>query len=207
MQQRLGFDGKDGVVPLVRNAGHRSPPLGCDYRCYGLPSNLRWEEIRRRLQAGGEELASIMSWINGALTGLNMALHDTFDISPYSAEDILPVLVLEMCESNPDWPLHAAILELAHVFAPFRARTDAQSVVLMIDSQRLRMRQPALRLLQSALAVRGFLPQTAVGGRDGELLRKALLAFQHSEDLPLSGLPDLPTFSRLMQPPSRVGGA
>ncbi|MBI1386676.1 MAG: hypothetical protein GC150_17365 [Rhizobiales bacterium] len=200
MQRNPNAGSGANVLPLLRHAAHGSPPLGCDYRSYGDIAYLRWPHIRARVEAGGEELQQLFSCVDGALTGLNMALHDTFDISPFLADDTLPVVVLDVSEANPLWPLHAVVLEVARILAPLRARTDGPSVTLVVAGRRLRLRECTLRLIQGALSARGFLAPSLVGCADGARLESALLAFQGAEGLTLSGLPDALTLAHLARP-------
>lgn len=201
MERQLGANNSDGVLPLLRHAGHPSPPLGCDYRTYGQVASWCWPDVNRCLRAGGANAAFLLAWIDGALSGLNMALHDTFDISPFTSEVAMRALVIEASADNPHMPLHGVVLHVARSLVPFRARRDGPGVTLAAAGQSVRLRAASLRLLQTALASRGFLGRQLIGTDDAALLRAALLAFQHSEDLPLSGLPDPLTLARLTREP------
>ncbi len=137
-------------------------------------------------------------WIEGHLTATNRYRPDTFDIAPWQTTRLLMALLFAHCQNNPDQRLFEAVQNLEEVLAS--SRLAERSEVVEIDAGengKLAVYHEILKRAQQALIERGFLKGGA-DGRYGPKTRAALEAFQRSEGLRRTGLPDQETLFKLL---------
>jgi hypothetical protein len=169
------------------------------YAARGAYATQTCEQFQASVQAGGASLTGAVAWIDGVLTGINMAFPATFDISPYRGAAIVPAMVLQQCAATPQVPAHAALFQVISALAPVRAQSDGPVVAMTANGQSLAVREETLKFIQQSLMQRGFLRTQRADGRYTETLRAALKAFQEQERLPVTELPDPETLFRLIR--------
>lgn len=187
------------VIPIWPHPPRRSEPLGCDYVPHGHAARLDGVEVAAALDAGGAAAAAVIGWVDGLLTGVNMAMPDTFDISPYPDEPFAQVMVLDNATCHVGRPLHAAAFDTVGRLRGLRAQADSPRITFAAGEHRIAIRQETLKVLQQALIRRGWLTPPRVDGCDSPALRDALRRFQASVGLTTSGLPCPDTLLALLQ--------
>lgn len=153
------------------------------------------DALRARLD--GAAPAALSAWVQGVLTGINMALPNTFDIAPFRGDPALPDLVMRRCEASPEAPLHAVLFQVVNALVPLRLEQAAPTVAMTVGGRTVLLAEPTVRQVQQALIQRGFLRQQRLDGQYTAAVRAALAAFQEAERLPVTGLPDPETLLRL----------
>ena len=137
-------------------------------------------------------------WIEGHLTATNRYRPDTFDIAPWQTTRLLMALLFAHCQNNPDQRLFEAVQNLEEVLAKGRLRRKSEVVEIDTGEKRkLVLYHEVLKRAQQALIERGFLKGKA-DGQFGPKTRAALEAFQQSEGLRKTGLPDQETLFKLL---------
>ncbi|MBI1386675.1 MAG: hypothetical protein GC150_17360 [Rhizobiales bacterium] len=185
------------------------------YAARGTPAVMRCADLTRLLQpaapaqpgvqgtpalnpaARAAQIGAFMAWVDGVLTGVNMSLPNTFDISPYRGASIVQALVVQRCAANPTLFVHQAVLQAVNALGPFRSQSDSPVVAISVNGNNLAIREDTLRQVQQALMTRGFLRAGRPDGRFTVSTRAALKRFQEAQRLPLSELPDPETLQRL----------
>lgn len=187
------------VIPLWPHQSSHLEPLGCDYAAHGQVANLDGTEVAAALDAGGSAASAVVGWVDGLLTGVNMAMPDTFDISPYPDEPIVQAMVLDQALSHARHSLHAAAFNVVGRLRELRAQSDSPRVTLFAGRNRITIRQQTLKTVQQALIRRGWLRPPRADGVDSLALRAALHRFQVAAGLTPSGLPCPDTVLALLQ--------
>ncbi len=183
------------------------------YAARGTPAVMRCADLTRLLQAatpaGGQnapapnaaasaaQMGAFLAWVDGVLTGVNMTLPNTFDISPYRGAAIVQAMIVQRCAANPALFVHQAMFQAVNALAPFRSPADGPVVAMSVNGQNLAIREDTLRQVQQALMVRGFLRAGRPDGRFTASTRAALRQFQQAQRLPVTELPDPETLVRL----------
>lgn len=148
-------------------------------------------------QGNTETLERVLHWTQGYISARNKMTEGTFDTIPtYRVEDIL-ALINVVCLNNQDSQLETATSSIIDLFEPVWLSASSNVSTLEADGQSLPLRDGVLRQVQQALADQGFYDST-VDGVFGARSATALRAFQSSEGLTETGLPDLATLMRLL---------
>ena len=126
---------------------------------------------------------SIGGWIEGYLTAVNAQTPETYDITPWQQTDLFAALLESHCQANPDINII--------VIPP----TPLKSVD--IGDRQVYLYDVVLRRIQQALKDKGHY-QGGIDGDYGPGTRAAMTAFQQSEGLEVTGLPDQVTLFQLL---------
>jgi hypothetical protein len=169
------------------------------YAARGQQAALTCGGLAQITKAGGAPLAATIAWIDGVLTGVNMVLPNTFDISPYRGSPITAAMVIQRCAASPNAPVHVVLFQVINSLAPLRAQADSPVITMSVGQQNLGIRQDTLKLVQQALIQRGFLRTQRIDGLYTERVRAALKEFQKSENLPQTEIADPDTVQRLLR--------
>jgi len=150
-------------------------------------------------RAGGTEAyAFYRSWLNGYLSAYNQFRPETFDISAGAPIEQLAEAVARICESEPERPFWAAASRLTRLLDDRRLTVKPELVNLTAGENTVTVTKAQVRRVQQALKDRGY-QVGVVDGLYGGNTRRALEAFQQSEALPVTGLPDAATVAKLLQ--------
>lgn len=187
------------VVMIRPPAPRRSATLNLDYALHGRPALFSGGRVRAALSANGADAALVNGWIGGLLTGLNMALPQTYDVSPFPERMFVRDLVLAGSMSDPNQPLHQAAQQVVEALIPARAQSCSETMTLTDGDSQVMIRRDTLKFVQQALIRRGFLTPPRVDGCDSPALRAALRAFQSAVGLTAAGLPDPDTLLVLLR--------
>ena len=139
----------------------------------------------------------LTSWIMGYLTASDRLVKDTFDETPVMAPEALTNMVIGVCRRNPDARVEAVANSVLTQLATARLLHDSPVVEARQGAQTVLIRQATLVAMQKALE-RDKLLKDPADGKFGGGTAAALLAFQKSQHLPETSLPDSDTVVRLL---------
>jgi hypothetical protein len=143
-------------------------------------------------------LAAYQSWMSGYLTAANRLSPETFDMIAWQGVGVLLAAIEGHCRRNPDLPFHAAIGALVTALAPDRVTARSALVRIPAGETTLVIYEETLRRAQKQLADRK-LYTGRVDGKFGDGTRRAIEAFQKSDNITVNGLPDQQTLFRLLR--------
>ncbi len=138
------------------------------------------------------------SWLNGYLSAYNQFQPETFDISSGAPIEQLIAAVEQICEADPQRPFWAAASRLTRLLYDRRMTVKPELVNLTAGENTVTVTKAQVRRVQQALKDLGY-QVGVVDGLYGGNTRRALEAFQQSESLPVTGLPDPATAAKLLQ--------
>lgn len=147
--------------------------------------------------SGGADIAAYGGWLEGFVTGHNQFNDDTFDFLPWQSTQTALGMVRFVCgNSDPDTRFSAAVVSLLRVLAPQRLTESAEPMALKRAGTTVVLYDAVLARVQARLAELDFLPRDGDDATEDDTAA-ALRAFQKSQNLPESGLPDQLTLTRL----------
>jgi hypothetical protein len=144
-------------------------------------------------------IASYVNWMYGYITATNRSSPETFDLIAWEGAGVLLAALDAHCRKNPDLPFHVAIGALVNTLARDRIAARSELVRVTSGETTLIFYEETLRRMQKQLADRKFY-NGKIDGRFGDGTRRALEAFQKSENIAVTGLPDQLTLLRLVRP-------
>ncbi len=141
----------------------------------------------------GRRLAA--AWLTGYLTAHQRLIPDVFDLSAWQSPALLLSLLDQYCAANPDQIVELGAQELVGYLLP-RALTEPAEAIAVEneDGQGVLIYLPVMAHIREALAAQGH-----ASGSDVSEIVAALRAYQASNGLEPTGLPDQPTLARLLQ--------
>lgn len=139
----------------------------------------------------------LTSWMMGYITASDRLVKGTFDESPIMAPEALSGMVIGVCRQNPEARVEAAAFAVLNQLATARLLHDSPVVEARAGDRAVLIRQATLIAMQRSLVQDKLLKEPA-DGRFGSGTAAALLAFQKSQHLPETGLPDASTVVRLL---------
>jgi peptidoglycan hydrolase-like protein with peptidoglycan-binding domain len=146
----------------------------------------------------------LTSWIMGYLTASDRLVKDTFDETPVMAPEALTTMIIGVCTRNPDARVETVANNVFTQLAAARIPHDSPIVEARAGDRMVLIRKSTLIAMQNAL-VKDKLMKDPADGTFGSSTSTALLAFQKSQNLPATGLPDASTVVRLLiEMPSKV---
>lgn len=142
----------------------------------------------------------LASWILGYLTAVNHMTQGTFDASPVIDPQSLADIVFNECVRVPDQPVHAVVAGWINAVVKASVHTASPIIEAKAAGKTMPVRAATLESLQRALAALGRYDGKP-DGTFGPKLEAALRAYQHTEKMPETGLPDAATIYRLLVMP------
>lgn len=149
--------------------------------------------------ASGNEL---MSWIAGYLSAVNRGATGTFDSSPILDPATMANMVAQICRENPKYLVETATYNLIVAMAPARLKSDSPMMRLTLGKNATLIRKDTLIAMQAALVQGHFLNKKPDGVFDVST-QNALKAFQKTQKLSETGIPDPATVLRLLVSPRK----
>ena len=170
----------------------------------GLASCVQFLEAR---ETGSEQYFQFGGWMNGYLTALNRLEEETFDLVPWQSPDFLATALANYCVQNREQSFHNAVFLMAERLKEQRleSRSETVSIASGGDGQPIRLYQAVIERAIGALGELGFPVSPSGDDFNEEGFRQALTAFQETEGLPMTGLPDQASLLRLFYPEARQG--
>jgi peptidoglycan hydrolase-like protein with peptidoglycan-binding domain len=146
----------------------------------------------------------LTSWIMGYLTASDRLARDTFDETPVMAPEALTTMIIGVCNRNPDARVETVANNVFTQLAAARIPHESPIVEARAGDRMVLIRKATLVAMQNSL-VKDKLMKEPADGTFGSSTSTALLAFQKSQNLPATGLPDASTVVRLLiEMPSKV---
>jgi len=139
--------------------------------------------------------STYVSWLQGYATATNQMTPRTYDITPTNDGLDFAKVVAVVCNASRQDSLQVAAVKTIAALQPVRQAGESQNVTVTADGKSVQIHQGALQILQAGLAAKKLFGGMANGLPSAELT-KAIKAFQASEKLPVTGLPDIDTFIR-----------
>ncbi len=140
---------------------------------------------------------SIGGWIEGYLTAVNAQTPETYDITPWQQTDLFAALLESHCQANPDINIIVIIRGMVDSLMGERLREPTPLKSVDIGDRQVYLYDVVLRRIQQALKDKGHY-QGGIDGDYGPGTRAAMTAFQQSEGLEVTGLPDQVTLFQLL---------
>lgn len=148
--------------------------------------------------AGDEHRAALfIAWIEGYVSAVNRFQDDTFDSAPVLAGGQMGAIVLNVCRSSPQMRFETAVAAVLNTFASARVRRDSPVLDVDVAGRSVSIRRETLLRIQDRLREKG-LYSMASDGLFGPGTQRALRAFQESEGLEVTQIPDTDTLIRLL---------
>lgn len=146
----------------------------------------------------------LTSWIMGYLTASDRLVKNTFDETPVMAPEALTAMIVGVCQRNPDARVESVANNVLNQLAAARVLHDSPVVEAREGDRAVLIRKATLAAMQTTL-VRDNLLKAPADGVFGKSTAAALQAFQKSQRLPETGLPDPATVVRLLiEMPAKV---
>jgi peptidoglycan hydrolase-like protein with peptidoglycan-binding domain len=139
----------------------------------------------------------LTSWILGYLTASDRLEKDTFDETPVMAPEALNAMIIGVCQKYPDARVETVANTVFSQLAAARVMHESPIVEARSGSQFVPIRKATLIAVQATL-VKNKLMKDPADGNFGSATEAALKAFQKSQGLPETGLPDPATVVRLL---------
>lgn len=135
------------------------------------------------------------SWIMGYASAYNRSTSNIFDVYPLPAGGGLVSLVATLCAANPNSSVEGATAQLFAILRPLSLAGETPLVAFAVGGKTISIREESVRLLERSLTGRGLLKEKE-GGKFSPQLVMAIQAFQKSEGIAVTGLPDMQTLIR-----------
>jgi peptidoglycan hydrolase-like protein with peptidoglycan-binding domain len=139
----------------------------------------------------------LTSWILGYLTASDRLEKDTFDETPVMAPEALTAMIIGVCQKYPDARVETVANTVFSQLSAARVMHESPIVEARAGSQFVPIRKATLIAVQATL-VKNKLLKDPADGTFGSATETALKAFQKSQSLPETGLPDPATVVRLL---------
>jgi hypothetical protein len=161
-----------------------------------VPCSLYTEARTRRLT---DRLATFEGWLHGYTTGYNRFEAQTFDVVAWQGNSLLLAALDRYCKENPQQRFETAVAGLMNGLKPDRIVAQSESVVIKSGDTTMTLYKEVVVRIQKALTQRKLFAGKA-DGRYADDTKRAMEAFQKSQNLPTTGLPDRQTMFALFQP-------
>ena len=130
-----------------------------------------------------------MGWIDGYLSAANQFTEKTFDLVPWGNTVLLATLIENHCETNKDQHFYVAVNQLAAAMMKDRIIEHSELIKTEHDGNKTYVYQEVLMRMQKVLK-KEKLYRGKPDGKYGQGTRKAIIEFQKSHKLAVTGLPD-----------------
>lgn len=155
--------------------------------------SLSCEAFLQSVETDSEARLAYAEWVSGYLTALNRFEDGTFDTSYISSNLEVTALVGRVCTTRPDVLVEAALSGLVDLMNTSKVEQETELVRLSLGESSLMLRQSVLEQFIQRLVEEGHLNEPR---SFDNTVRDAVIAYQQSNNLPVSGLPDFNTLIR-----------
>lgn len=145
------------------------------------------------------ELGQMLSWVAGYVTAANRYEPATYDLVAWQDELYILGSIRTYCGANPRTTLAEMARALVRSLGPGRLAAASPPQTILVGNRRLTLASAVIVRAKTALARRGHYRGTLDASPGAGFLR-AVAAFQQSERLAPTGLPDQETLFRLFAP-------
>lgn len=138
-------------------------------------------------------------WIEGHITAQNRLQNNTFDISPWQSTELILKIIESICAKNPELKFYQVVDII--VAGLLKQKLDSASEFKNVGTidKPLVLQSEMIGRIQQVLNHKGFY-KGAIDSVYGESSRAAMRAFQSSNGLSVTGLPDQGTLFELFKP-------
>lgn len=150
-------------------------------------------------KTSGPRYQQLIGFAEGYLTAANRYEPNTFDLAPWHTMGGIGVILDGYCRSNATTHFAAALEKMVVTMQPLRLADYSPSIDMVDGDHHVRVYQTILKRAQSVLQRRGLYAGVP-DGNDAPELRKAIRAYQTTEKLEPTGLPDSVTLWKLLSP-------
>ncbi len=145
-----------------------------------------------------DAFAGFTAWIGGFLSAANALRPDTYDLTPWQPIEVAAAQLARACEQQPDARVAVAMVEYIRFLHPNRLREPSEVIQVRNGQQAVFVYKAVLSDIRSRLTAGGAMI-TDPAGTYGDSFGNAVLAFQSSQGLKQTGLPDLATLFALLR--------
>jgi peptidoglycan hydrolase-like protein with peptidoglycan-binding domain len=144
-----------------------------------------------------DRLTAFEGWVHGYLTAHNRLDQGTFDAVSWQGNNLLMGALEAYCKQNADQRFEIAVAGLINTLRPDRITEQSDMVQIKSGDRTILVYREVVVRLQKALVQRKLYTGKP-DGRFGEDTRRAVEAFQKSQNLETTGLPDQRTLLALL---------
>ena len=144
------------------------------------------------------EFALFVGWIDGYLSSVNQFNAGTFDVTSWERTELITAILDSHCKEYPSERFGLAVSKFLQAVHDDRLESKSKVLTLEHGGRKETIYQATLKRMQQVLANRGYYQGTA-DGIYGPGTRGAIVSFQKTKKLPVTGLPDQLTLHRLFR--------
>lgn len=137
-----------------------------------------------------------MGWIDGYISAANQYTNDTFDLVPWGNTVLLATLLESHCKVNPDQRFYIAVNQLVATLMQERITEKTDFIETKHGGNSTYLYRSVLVKVQEKLNEKGLF-KGKTDGEFGDDTRLAIEAFQKSNKLQVTGLPDQLTLYKI----------
>mgnify|MGYP001443242952 CR=1 FL=1 len=137
-------------------------------------------------------------WVDGYVTAANQYSKDTYDLTPWQTTELLLSALVKHCTANPTQPFIIAVNNMLAALKPARLQNKSELVMVQTTGGGSLVYKAVLESVQRKLAEKK-LYSGKIDGAYSPAVRDALRAYQGSERISASGLPDQATLLKLLK--------
>lgn len=156
----------------------------------------RCAEFNQALGSRSPQLGAMLSWVAGYLSAANRYEPSTYDLVAWQEELYIVGAIRSYCAKNPATTLAQMSRAMVRSLGGGRLATYSPPRRIVVGDRTLVLPAAIIVRAQQALARRGVYRGPA-DGNPGAPFMASVAAFQRSQKLPASGLPDQETLFRL----------
>lgn len=155
--------------------------------------------LQTAYQTQSGDLRLYAGWIDGYITGLNQFSNQTYDLATWQSADTVLALTHAACQQLPDDKrVFDAFIEVMRLLAPGRLQSEDSLIALVQGKEGTAVYDGVLRSAKARLKEAGFEPGALDSSFTSETAA-AFQAYQKSQNLPETGLPDQQTLYALLR--------
>lgn len=158
------------------------------------------DQFLKAIEAHKENGILTVGWLEGFLTAINQGLPQTFDIAPWQSSDSMVGLIKHNCEKNKEQRFLAVVASLIDFLKSTRLQEASEMIIAESGDKKIAVYKSVMKDVQNKLIEKGHLSGSA-DGQFGPKTKTAIEAFQQSQGLEATGLPDQSTLWRLLAGP------
>lgn len=129
-------------------------------------------------------------WLSGWLSSANRFQSGYYDVFPVSEIGGTSNIVLRVCSKNPDSLIEDVLHSVVSAAIAGASTTSSSITNIQHEGNKVRLRAEVLLKVQNRLVSLGLLEEKMADGKFGNATKNALLSFQGSRGLRLTGIPD-----------------
>lgn len=138
-------------------------------------------------------------WADGFISATNALSPNTFDLTPWQSVEVIIAQMKTYCTANPDEIFVNGFGKLVASLNPARLTEQSEIVQVTWQGKAVFVYRSVLEWVRARLLEEGFSPSPDAGIYGGSFVT-AIVEYQKANNLPVTGLPDMPTMIALTRP-------